>query len=604
MATHAGEGPTGRRLVVCLDGTGNEIKTNLSNVLKFYRMLEKDEEQLVYYDPGVGTIGTPGWWDQLKIQVQGVLGLALGYGLDDNVLNAYSWLVRNWREGDRIYLFGFSRGAYTARVLAGFIHMCGLLGPEQLNLCGYALVAYKKSADTSDLDIGETFRRLISARRPNIRFIGVWDTVSSVITPRPDRFYLPSLQTLPYTRSNPSVRSFRHAVSMDEHRRLFRLNHWKDPQPFQPDPARKDETVPQDIRQVWFAGVHSDVGGGYPESESALSKYPLLWMIAQASALPEGDALRFDERLVDWLGRGRTPPDGDPQYIYVAPDPRGELHQSLTGAWWLFEPFPKNAKRKEWPSRRTFLGLFYIPWAEPRPIPNRPWQGVPSDEPFFIHSSAVARVADCADYRPVNLPAEFAIDSTEGPPAPAIPTPPYQPEGVLARLKRLFSTWPGGSGWGQAGKEALWLIPALALFGWLGSFLSWPPELAPGFMPLALIAFLAVVLLEETVFRGILLKPPPLGTSALGPVVLSAALYTLWHPLQVVGCRWLASGPCPLPWAWLGFCFWFLAACFALGLACARIVVKTRSIWPAVMLHWVLIVAWFALFGGFAPHGG
>ena len=217
-----------RKLVVLLDGTGNEIGTNLSNVLKFYRMLDKDEDQIVYYDPGVGTIGTPAWWDQLKVKVQGVLGLALGYGLDDNVLDAYSWLARNWREGDCLYLLGFSRGAYTARVLAGFIHMCGLLRPEQLNLCGYALVAYKRSADTGDLDIGFNFRRIAGARRPRIRFVGVWDTVSSVITPRPDRFYLPSLQTLPFTRSNPSVETFRHAISMDERRRMFRLNHWKD----------------------------------------------------------------------------------------------------------------------------------------------------------------------------------------------------------------------------------------------------------------------------------------------------------------------------------------------------------------------------------------
>jgi uncharacterized protein (DUF2235 family)/membrane protease YdiL (CAAX protease family) len=581
-----------RKLVVLLDGTGNEIKTNLSNVLKFYRMLEKDDDQLVYYDPGVGTIGTPGWWDQLKVRFQGLLGLALGYGLDDNVLDAYSWLCRNWREGDLIYLHGFSRGAYTARVLGGFIHLCGLLWPEQLNLCGYALVAYKKSADEGDIEIGETFRRLVGARRPTIRFIGVWDTVSSVITPRPDRFYLPSLQTLPYTRSNPSVRTFRHAISIDERRRLFRLNHWKDPQPFQPDPARKDLTIPQDIRQVWFGGVHSDVGGGYPESQSALSKYPLLWMVAEASALPDGDALRFDKRLVDWLGRGIVPPDGDPRYAYVAPDPKGELHRSLTGAWWLFEPLPKSAKLKEWPRRRSFLGL-YIPWAEPRPIPNRPWKGTPSDEPFAIHSSAIARIAEVAGYRPVNLPAQYEIDSTEGP-----PPPPYRPEGVLARLKRLFTTWPGGSGWAQLGKEALWLVPALALFAWLGGFLDWAPNLTPQVALWALIAFFVPSLAEEAVFRGVLLKPPSDGASGLGPAVLSAVLYTLWHPLQVFVCQWTLVGRCPLPWAWLGFCPWFLLALFALGLACARLVLATRSIWPAVLLHWAVIVAWMALFGG------
>lgn len=581
-----------RKLVVLLDGTGNQIGANLSNVLKFYRMLEQDEDQLVYYDPGVGTIGTPGWWSQLKLKFQGLIGLALGYGLDDNVQGAYSWLCRNWREGDCIYLLGFSRGAYTARVVAGFIHMCGLLRPEQLNLAGYALVAYKSSADDNDLEIGFNFGRIAGTRRPPIRFVGVWDTVSTVIVPRPDRFYLPSLQTLPFTRTNPSVETFRHAISMDERRRMFRLNHWKDEKGSVPDPR----THRVRTRQTWFAGVHSDVGGGYPEAQSALSKYPLLWMIAQARDLPEGESLRFDQRLVDWLGRGRRPNDGDPKYPYVAPDPKGELHKSLTGAWWLFEPLPKSARLKEWPGRRSFLGL-YFPWAEPRPIPNRPWKGLPSDEPFAVHSSAVARIAEVGAYRPVNLPAAFTIDSTEGPPAPVIPTPPYRPEGALARLRRLFSTWPDGAGWAQLGRTALWLLPALALLGWLGGFIGWDPDLSPQIALLAVIAVFVPVLAEESLFRGILLKPPSDGASGLGPAALSAFLFTLYNPLLVLLCRWTLGERCP-PWVGLGLDPWFLAAVFALGLACARLVLATRSIWPGAVLHWTILVGWVALFGG------
>jgi len=581
-----------RKLVVLLDGTGNQIGANLSNVLKFYRTLDQDEDQLVYYDPGVGTIGTPGWWSQLKLKVQGVLGLALGYGLDDNVLGAYSWLCRNWREGDCIYLLGFSRGAYTARVVAGFIHMCGLLRPEQLNLCGYALVAYKSSADDDDLEIGFNFRRIAGARRPRIRFVGVWDTVSTVIVPRPDRFYLPSLQTLPFTRINPSVETFRHAISMDERRRMFRLNHWEDGEGSVPDSS----TGAVRTKQTWFAGVHSDVGGGYPEAASALSKYPLLWMIAQARDLPEGEALRFDDRLVDWLGRGRRPEDGDPRHVYVAPDPKGELHESLTGAWWLFEPLPKSARLKEWPGRRSVLGL-YIPWAEPRPIPNRPWQGAQSEEPFAIHSSAVARVAEVQAYRPVNLPAAFTIDSTEGPPPPVIPAPPYRPEGALARLKRLYSTWPDGAGWARLGKTALWLIPALLLLGWLGGFIRWDPKLTPELALLAAFAILVPVLAEESVFRGLLLKPPSDGASGLGSAVLSAVLFTLYNFALASLCPRTLGELCP-PWADLGLDPWFLAATFALGLACARLALATRSIWPGAALHWIALVGWVALLGG------
>ena len=107
--------PAGRNLVVCCDGTGNEIGVNLSNVLKLYRMLGKDRQQLVFYDPGVGTIAKLASWGRLKQKLWEGFALASGYGLDDNILDAYRWLCSNWQEGDRIFLFGFSRGAYTVR---------------------------------------------------------------------------------------------------------------------------------------------------------------------------------------------------------------------------------------------------------------------------------------------------------------------------------------------------------------------------------------------------------------------------------------------------------------------------------------------------------
>ncbi|HYI63993.1 MAG TPA: DUF2235 domain-containing protein [Allosphingosinicella sp.] len=578
-----------RRLVVCLDGTGNEIGTNLSNVLKLYRVIEKSEEQLVFYDPGVGTIGQPGWWRQLAVKIQGVLGLALGLGLDDNVLDAYSWLCRNWREGDEIYLFGFSRGAYTARVLGGFIRLIGLLNPEQLNLCGYALVAYKKSGDTGDFKVGGDFARVAGSRLATIRFIGVWDTVSSVLTPNARFFFLPWPLTLPFTRKNSRVEIFRHAISIDERRRMFRLNHWLAPQPFKPDPDDPSKDREQDILQVWFAGVHSDVGGGYPEVESGLSKYPLLWMAKEAAKA----GLALDLPLLAHLGGVGEAPGPRHRFDYVPPSPTAELHKSLTGAWWIFEFLPKLARLKEWPRRIAFLGV-YIPWAEPRPIPNRP-QNLADSGPFFVHSSVLARIADCPDYRPVNLPAHFEVEAEAGPPPPPIPTPPYRPEGVLARLKRLIFTWPGGKGWAQLGKEALWLAPLLALLGWMGGFLPWRPDFGPDLLKLALVALILPALVEELLFRGVLLKPPSDGASGLGPAALSAVLFALWHPLQAwLYCRYAG---CP-EWAGLAWNWWFLGACAALGFACARLVLATRSIWPAVLLHWLVIVAWKALFDG------
>lgn len=376
----------GRNLVVMLDGTGNELGRNLSNVLKLFRIAEKGERQLCFYNPGVGTIARVSAWHRARQKVGEIVGLAFGYGLDENVLSAYRFLVENWREGDQIYLFGFSRGAWTARILGGLLHLIGLVRPEQLNMCESALGAYKRAASEDDLPLAWHFSRVIGARRPTIRFIGVWDTVGSVIVPRSDRFYVPSLETLPYTQTNPSVRTFRHALAIDERRRMFRVAQWMQPQPHVANPFKPDISVPQDIEQRWFAGVHSDIGGGYPETESALSKLPLIWMVDEAVKA----GLRINKPNFRHLAFGE--PSSLGKHEYVAPIPTGPMHRSLTGIWWLLEAIPKSVKYREWP-RRSLLGM-YIPHSEPRLIP----EGQPVD------NSVKVRVASDAHYRPINLP--------------------------------------------------------------------------------------------------------------------------------------------------------------------------------------------------------
>jgi uncharacterized protein (DUF2235 family) len=420
-----------RNIVICCDGTGNEISQNISNVLKLYRCVRKTEKtqprQLVRYDPGVGTLARPDAWHKLRQDFNAILGLATGYGLDDTVLAAYEFLVNNYEDGDQIYLFGFSRGAYTVRVLAGLIHKVGLVSPQQVNLAGSGLSAYKQfSSDVApkfglDLhaltDAGDEegplaatpfdnaaqFARITSTRWPTIRFVGVWDTVASVLVPRPDRFYWPSLEELAFTLQNPSVKTFRQAVSIDERRCMFRLKKWDEPQTFAHNRFNDAHSEPQDILQVWFSGVHADIGGGYPEVQSGLSKYPLIWMIAEAVKC----GLAVDPRNVNQLAWGRQR-KGSP-FSYVAPDVRGELHTSLKGAWWLLEFLPKAAKYKEWPARQSEFG-FYIPNAEPRLIP----------EGAFIHESVVKRMDALPSYRPVNLPAEF--QTVPMPEAPVAPT--------------------------------------------------------------------------------------------------------------------------------------------------------------------------------------
>ena len=156
-----------RNIIICCDGTGNEISENISNVLKLYRCLRKTEKtqprQLVFYDPGVGTLERPDPWHKLKQDFNAILGLATGYGLDDNVLAAYSFLVHTYQAGDQIYLFGFSRGAYTVRVLAGLIHKVGLITPEQVNLAGSGLIAYKQFSSDEAPKLRAKFKSAIDA---------------------------------------------------------------------------------------------------------------------------------------------------------------------------------------------------------------------------------------------------------------------------------------------------------------------------------------------------------------------------------------------------------------------------------------------------------
>ena len=430
-----------RNIVICCDGTANEISENISNVLKLYRCLYKkpgdEPRQIVYYDPGVGTLSRPSTWHKWRQDFNAILGLATGYGLDDNVLAAYQFLVNTWREGDRIYLFGFSRGAYTVRVLAGLIHKVGLIVPEQVNLAGFGLIAYKQfSSDspsqglnldeiteagsdqdgplpTSHFDNAAQFARITGSRWPDIDFVGVWDTVASVIVPRPDRYFWPSLEELAFTIANPSVKVFRQAISIDERRCMFRLDEWDDPQDCVSQPSygsrgdRSKHVGKQDILQVWFAGVHADIGGGYPEAESAISKYPLIWMIDQAAA--HGLALKpWTVRQLAW---GIQRPD--PKFRYVAPDCLADAHDSMNFAWRLLECVPKRTTYKEWPARKSRFG-FYIPCKEPRPIP----------EGAVIHESVVKRIAEREDYEPVNMPKTFTTF-----PMPTRPPPQEAGEG-------------------------------------------------------------------------------------------------------------------------------------------------------------------------------
>jgi len=402
----------GKKIVVCCDGTGNEVEGNLSNVLKLFRIARKSAAQRVYYNPGIGTIGHRDAWARLRQSANAAFGLATGYGIDRDILGAYDFICAHYEAGDAIYLFGFSRGAYTVRAVAGLIHLLGVLAADQQNLATYALTAYKRASDKDDLSIAWNFRRIVGSRRATIAFLGVWDTVASVIVPRRERL-VPSLQTLPYTRRNPSVRVFRHAMAIDERRRMFRLNHWQPVQDYVANPFRNTR-VPQDIRQVWFAGVHSDIGGGYPEEESGLSKYPLDWMLGEAVA--HGLEVNPVARRRIALGSGNKV--GRMQY--VAPDAAAAMHESLTWPWQLAEWIPKSCRWQE--SRRARLLGMYLPRGEPRaiaPWPEMAAQGSTGEAGSVvpvIHRSVLQRIEALPAYRPVNLPEKYTIEESAAAP--------------------------------------------------------------------------------------------------------------------------------------------------------------------------------------------
>lgn len=391
-------GTQGRNLVICLDGTNNEIGTRLSNILKLYKIAEKSERQVTYYHPGIGTIAMPGTWGKWRRKASSVFEMMTGHGLDRDVLAAYCFLCRHYREGDRIYLFGFSRGAYTARVLAGMIYLVGLLHEHQINFAGYALKAYKHSREADDYATAREFRDVVRPQIAAIHFLGVWDTVASVIVPGATPLSDPTLEKLPFTTENPAVAVFRHAMAIDEFRRMFRILPWKEPQQFKPNRHSQAQSFPdQDCRQIWFAGCHSDVGGGFVEAESALSKFPLLWMIEQA----RGHGLHVRTAMVNHIARGQ-PRAGARDY--TKPDARGLLHRSLGWGWRPFEYFPKLKEHRDWAARRSLLG-YYLPLGEPRTIaPDA-----------LVHMSVVDRRRSGVGYAPVNLPESFQTETMTGP---------------------------------------------------------------------------------------------------------------------------------------------------------------------------------------------
>lgn len=322
-----------KRLITCSDGTWNKPdnkdrgKVVETNVEKMYRAICSTDtsdayntiQQLKIYDQGVGTGYT--WKDKL-------IGGATGAGIDKNIKDMYTFLMLNYEPGDQIYLFGFSRGAYTARSIGGLIRNCGILRPENIMLIdkAYGLYRDRNKYSSPDSDLMTSFRARYSHENDTpIHFIGVWDTVGSLGIPLPwyklrnrNRYKFHDL-TL-----GSSVQNAYHALAIDERRRLFLPTLWQ-----QSSTVANNPLHPQKMEQRWFAGVHSNVGGGY--ANNGLSDIALNWLIERSGSA----GLCFEEQML----------------TEIKPDHLAPIRNSYTPLYWFWFPLWREIMNPQYPNQ-------------------------------------------------------------------------------------------------------------------------------------------------------------------------------------------------------------------------------------------------------------
>ncbi|MEU2032627.1 DUF2235 domain-containing protein [Nocardia amamiensis] len=350
-----------KSLVVCCDGTWNspdqQSPTNVTKIsLAIAPTDHSGREQRTFYHLGVGT----NRWERMR-------GGAFGFGLSRDVRDTYRFLVQNFDPGDQLFFFGFSRGAFTARSTAGFVRNCGILRREHYDRVDEAYGLYRsKSSKTHPRGIEATLFRRSYSHETRIRFIGVWDTVGSLGIPL-DGLGLVKLINRRWefhdTKLSRSVDAAFQALAIDEKRGPHRPALWT---------PQEDSPEGQRVEQVWFAGVHSDVGGGYPTHE--ISDIPLLWMVDRA----RGCGLAFRPDAFTHRASGGADPSTNDEMMGVRtavhPDPLGELHESRKGAYRMIPPFVRSL-------------------------------GVSDEAHEYVASSAVERRKEKQDYRPPALDA-------------------------------------------------------------------------------------------------------------------------------------------------------------------------------------------------------
>ncbi|KAF9645435.1 hypothetical protein BDM02DRAFT_3101283 [Thelephora ganbajun] len=312
-----------RTLVLCFDGTGDSFDQDNSNVVQFLAMLKKDDptKQLVYYQAGIGTYTSNVLKTPIVENVSKLLDEMIAWNLAEHIKDGYLFLMQNYRVGDQICIFGFSRGAFTARALAGMLQKVGLLPPCNLEQLPFAYAMYARD-DEDGLKLSMQFKRTFSVD-VRIKFLGVWDTVQSVgLIPK----------HLPFSGSNNAILYFRHALALDERRVKFfpsfctggkPKQERTDTQVSEHSKATSDSshhkierrqrsgksyeyelhvnamTGPEtNVEEVFFAGAHCDVGGGSVVNgqRHSLARIPLRWMIRECFKVNSG--IVFDAHML------------------------------------------------------------------------------------------------------------------------------------------------------------------------------------------------------------------------------------------------------------------------------------------------------------------
>lgn len=326
-------------IVICADGTWNRPEEDLdkdfpTNVLKLSRAINPSTngvKQHVFYDWGLGS-----YHDAISAGTT-------GRGIHKNIMDGYRYIIQNYHPDDKIYLFGFSRGAYTVRALCGLINNCGTLKRSDARLITEAWKIYKSplAKNHPHGEAAELFRDAHSHASRNVHFVGVWDTVGALGIPFSIMGLFNSHDEFYDTKMGSNASFVRQALAIDEQREDFEPTIW-------------EPNSSLDMKQVWFAGVHSDVGGSYPPDKGTgqyASDTPLVWMLDEA----KNAGLEIEPHIIDALTDGE----------------KGNLHRS-----------------------RNHVYRFKSPLHRPLLVDNKPTK---------IHPSVKSRYITDSSYRPPQL---------------------------------------------------------------------------------------------------------------------------------------------------------------------------------------------------------